>query len=102
MTPAEAECLKVIAKDSRAQRNAKGLSLSLDHWSDAKVDKFSATLQSLKKRRVLELLTRVQIDRVVVMPDLFEKHLKPLFAGEQPRRPKKSATKTKPRGKRGR
>jgi len=97
LTPAEAECLRVIAKDSRAERNAKGLSLSLDHWSDAKIDKFAAALQSLKKRRVLELKTRVQIDRVVVMADPFQKHVEPLLAGEKSRPPKNSPTKTKPR-----
>ena len=86
LTPAEAECLRVIAKDARAKRNTKGLNLSLDHWSDAKVEKFATALQSLRKRRVLELLTRVQIDRVIVMPGPFEKHVKPLFAGPKPRR----------------
>lgn len=100
LTPAEAECLRAIAKDSRAERNARGLSLSLDHWSHAKADKFAAALQSLRKRRVLELVTRVQIDRVVVMPDPFEKHIKPLLADKKPSRRKKSATKTKPRRKR--
>lgn len=99
LTPAEAECLRVIATDARAHRNAKGLNLSLDHWSDAKVEKFAAALQSLRKRRVLELLTRVQIDRVVVMPGPFEKLVKPLFAGPKTRRPKSSASKTKPRRK---
>jgi hypothetical protein len=102
LTPAETECLRAIAKDVRAQRNAKGLNLSLDHWSHAKVEKFAAALQSLKKRRVLELLTRVHIDRVVVMPGPFEKHVKPLFAAPKPRRPQKSASKTKPRRKRRR
>jgi len=102
LTPAEAECLRVIAKDARAERKAKGLNLSLDHWSDAKVEKFAAALESLRKRRVLELLTRVQIDRVVVMPGPFEKHVKPLIAGPKTRRPKNSAGKTKPRGKRKR
>ncbi len=103
LTPAEAECLRVIAKDSRAQRNARGLNLSLGHWSDAKVEKFAAALQSLRKRRVLELLTRVHIDRVLVMPGSFEKHVKPLFAGPKTRRPKKSsASKAKPGRKRKR
>jgi hypothetical protein len=102
LTPAEADCLRVIAKDARAKRNAKGLTLSLDHWSDAKVEKFAVALQSLRKRRVLELLTRVQIDRVVVMPGPFEKHVKPLFAGPKARRPKNSAGKTKLRRKRRR
>lgn len=102
LTPAEAECLRVIAKDSRAKRNAKGLNLSLDHWSDAKVEKFAAALHSLRKRRVLELRTRVQIDGVVVMPGPFEKHLRPLLAGQRAGRPKNSSGKAKPRRKRRR
>jgi len=102
LTPSEAECLRIIAKDSRAERHAKGLNLSLAHWTDAKVEKFAAALQSLRKRRVLELRTHVQIDGVVVMPGPFEKHVKPLFAGQRALRPKKSASKTKPRRKRRR
>jgi hypothetical protein len=100
MTAAEAECLRVIANDVRAVRHAKGLNLALDRWSAAKVEKFAAALQSLRKRRVLELVTRVQIDRVVVMPGPFEKHVKPLIAAPKAHRPKKSANKTKPRTKR--
>jgi hypothetical protein len=100
LTAAEAECLRVIANDVRAVRHAKGLNLSLDRWSDAKVEKFAAALLSLRKRRVLELVTRVQIDRVVVMPGPFEKHVKPLIAAPKARRPKKPASKTKPRRKR--
>ena len=37
LTVAEAECLKVIAKDGRAKRDARGLNLRLDHWSGAKI-----------------------------------------------------------------
>ena len=99
LTAAEAECLRVIAKDVRARRDASGLNLPLDHWSRAKIEKFMGALHSLRKRRVLELLTRVQIDRVVVMPGPFEKHFKPLIAGPKSRRPPKSNKKAKPRTK---
>jgi hypothetical protein len=102
LTAAEAACLRALANDARAKRGAKGLDLSLDHWSDAKVAKFAAALQSLRKRRVLELVTRVQIDRVVVMPGPFETHVKPLVAGPKTRGPKKSASKPKRPSKRKR
>jgi hypothetical protein len=100
LTAAESECLRVIAKDGRSKRDARGLQLPLDHWSDAKIEKFLGALHSLKKRRVLELLTR--IDRIVVMPGPFEKHVKPLLPGPKPRRPQGSTKKTKPRAKRRR
>ena len=90
LTAAEAECLRVIAKDVRARRDASGLNLPLDHWSELKIEKFMGALRSLRKRRVLELLTRVQIDRVVVMPGPFEKHFKPLIAVQVPAKPARS------------
>ena len=99
LTAAETECLRVIAKDVRARRDASGLNLPLDHWSEAKIEKFMGALHALRKRRVLGLITRVQIDRVVVMPGPFEKHFKPLIAGPKSRRPQKSTNKAKPRTK---
>jgi hypothetical protein len=96
LTAAEAECLRVIAKDVRAKRNASGLNLPLDHWSELKIEKFMGALRSLRKRRVLELVTRVHIDRVVVMPGPFDKHVKPLIAGPRSRRPTKPTKKPKP------
>lgn len=98
LTAAEAECLKVIAKDGRARQGAGGLHLRLDHWSDAKLEKLMGALHSLRKRRVLELVTRV--DRIVVAPGPFEKHVKPLLAGRKSRKPPKPARKAKPRAKR--